>query len=396
MENQVQQKTFNAVSKVPSVIELKDKLLPLAKQFSTEIANLRTDEENRRLLMTFIFKLADTKDKNQVSVLRTCSQESIQECAYRILLDGYDLSKNQASLIPYGSKLTVQPEYFGNVSRLYDKYKISIRGCVIHKDDKVTITINEKGIRLIKHETCWENFSKPIVGAWASAWDEKGELVDTDIMTMVDIQKSWLQGRNGTSVHNKFPNEMSRKTVESRLAKHLYNKRAGINELTAEELEESFEETEQRKNVEAVDVNFESVETPKEETTSTQPIQEEETQQYQSYEPNYEQPTFDSVDTSYDESFDNQGTVNDFFGTPSEQEETVQQTPTPVVEEGGIIDMSNATAQEIVQMNFPINTILIVKYSVYKALTSEMGLGFSIVASTYNAAKKTTQIKKTA
>ena len=55
MENQVQQKTFNAVSKVPSVIELKDKLLPLAKQFSTEIANLRTDEENRRLLMTFIF-----------------------------------------------------------------------------------------------------------------------------------------------------------------------------------------------------------------------------------------------------------------------------------------------------------------------------------------------------
>lgn len=393
MENQVQQKTVNAVVKTPTAIELKEKLLPIVKQFNEEFPSTRSEEENRHLLMTFIFKLVDAKGTGNTLALKTCTQESIQECAYRVLIDGYDLSKNQASLIPYGSKLTVQPEYFGNVSRLYDKYKISVRGCVIHKDDKVTITINEKGIRLIKQETCWENFSKPITGAWASAWDEKGELVDTDLMTMAEIQQSWLQSRNGTTVHKKFPNEMTRKTVESRLAKHLYNKRAGINELTTEDLDESFEDLEQKNNVNAVDVNFESVETPKEETT---PIQEEESQQYQSYEPNYEQPTFESVDTSYDESFDNQGAVNDFFGTPSEQEQPVQQEPTPVVEEGGIIDMSNATAQQVVGMNFPINTILIVKYSVYKELTGGMGLGFQIVASTYNAAKKTTQIKKIA
>ena len=65
---------------------------------------------------------------------------------------------------------------------------------------------------------------KPIIMAYAVASDmTTGEVIDSDIMSITEIKKSWAKSKNGGSVSKEFPHEMARRTVTNRLAKHIIN-----------------------------------------------------------------------------------------------------------------------------------------------------------------------------
>lgn len=242
-------------------------VLPFAESYN-QIFNGKVDEsEAKHLMIVFAQKLGNTFDKAGLPVIKTCSVDSIRQVAYEILNKRLDLSKSQTSLIAYGDKLTLQDEYFGKIALCKRELGISIRGTIIHDGDAVEINIDQRGLRTITHKTNWQNYSKKITGAWAAAYNEKGELVETDIMTFDEIYTSWMQSKGGIkATHKNFTNEMCRKTIEGRLAKHIYNKSDNNSNLynSYDDMDE-FEEPEQgySNNDNVVNVDFEPRVEPK-------------------------------------------------------------------------------------------------------------------------------------
>lgn len=200
-------------------------LLPLVKEFARLFPNNANEEEDTRLIMNFALALNGVKTKSGQPAVNVCSKESIYQCGLDILNKKLDLSKNQVYLIAYGDKLQLQDSYFGRVALVKRELGISIRGSIIHDGDKIDITVDETGLKHITQKTSWENINKNITGAYAIAYDKDGKVIESDIMTFQEIWTSWLQSQGGIKdTHKKFANEMARKTVEGRLAKHIYQK----------------------------------------------------------------------------------------------------------------------------------------------------------------------------
>ena len=175
---------------------------------------------------SFVLAVSTLQDKNKHRALDVCTPQSIIASMQKMLSRGIDLNKKQGYLIVRGETLCLDVGAFGNVKIMKDATGFDMFSNVIYDGDKVKITRRKDGSQVIEVQTSWNNIkSAQIVGAYAVVSDrQNGKVIDSDIMTMEEIRVSWAQSSNSSlETHKKFPHEMCRKTVESRLAKRLVN-----------------------------------------------------------------------------------------------------------------------------------------------------------------------------
>lgn len=172
---------------------------------------------------SFWLQLVQTKDKNGNSALKVCTEESIRYVMHEILNKGLDPMKKQGYLIVYGTELSLNPGAFGRIREARAATSLrEFNSSVIHEGDRIEIKKERGRTIILEHETSWANLSKPIIGAYATAVFDDGTTM-SDIMTKADIDKSRAKSKTGGNVYKEFPEEMSKRTVESRLAKYLIN-----------------------------------------------------------------------------------------------------------------------------------------------------------------------------
>ncbi len=170
--------------------------------------------------------LQDMKDKANLPVLQSSTPDSIANSLFNMVVQGLNPAKRQCSFILYGNKLTLQREYAGSIAlaRRYSTMK-NIYAGVIYKGDVFEFAIDTTtGMKKItSHTQRMENLDdSKIIGAYAVVTFDDGS-VNTEIMTMAQIQKSWEQGptKGKSPAHTNFPGEMAKKTVINRACKLL-------------------------------------------------------------------------------------------------------------------------------------------------------------------------------
>lgn len=171
--------------------------------------------------------IQSTVDRNKQPVLQTCSKISIANALLDMVIQGLNPAKKQCYFIPYDGSLDMQRSYFGDQAAVMSALNLQKKpyACVIYKDDIVTVGFREDdGEKIvISHETSFENIGKQIVGAYAILYTNDG-VKHYEIMNWEQIQKSWSKTKvSNNSTQKDYPEEMARRTVLRRIAKHWMN-----------------------------------------------------------------------------------------------------------------------------------------------------------------------------
>lgn len=170
--------------------------------------------------------IQETKNIAKQPVLEACTKESIANALFNMAVAGLNPLKKQCSFIAYGNKLMMQREYQGSIA-LAKRYGLkSVKANVILKGDVFEFETNgDTGRKKVKnHIQTIDSLDGEILGAYAIVEMEDGNL-DTEIMTMAQIRKSWEQGptKGSSPAHKNFPDQMSCKTVINRAVKGIIN-----------------------------------------------------------------------------------------------------------------------------------------------------------------------------
>lgn len=180
--------------------------------------------------------LQETVDKDKRPALSVCTKSSIANALLDMVIQGLNPAKAQAYFIVYGNILTLQRSYFGTkaVALRVAKNLDDIFAEVVYKEDSLTYRI-DKGRRIVEeHKQKLSDIkNESIIAAYAVAVDKEGEVVRSELMTIDQIKQAWKQSKmkpvleNGNikpgSTHARFTEEMAKKTVTNRLAKHFIN-----------------------------------------------------------------------------------------------------------------------------------------------------------------------------
>ncbi len=165
-----------------------------------------------------------TKDKQGRPALEVCTRESIEQAVQNYVSKGLNVAKKQCYPIVYGNTLTLSESYFGKQKQAHSYAGVTINSNVIYEGEKVNIIVRPNGTKIIEHTPDFSKFNTDkIVGAYAIAVNDNGDVVDSDIMTIAEIKKSWAKSQSGGTVHKEFPVEMARKTIIGRIAKRFIN-----------------------------------------------------------------------------------------------------------------------------------------------------------------------------
>lgn len=170
-------------------------------------------------------QLQELKDRNNQPVLEVCSRNSVATAILKMAIQGLSLAKNQCYLIPYGNQLTFQRSAYGSVALAKRVSNVTeIKGVVIFQDDEFSFEILPTGRKNITcHKQTLESIATGAIrGAYAIITFSDGS-TDVDVMTYGQISASWSQGKAGTKTHEKFPEEMCKKTIINRAAKTFIN-----------------------------------------------------------------------------------------------------------------------------------------------------------------------------
>lgn len=167
--------------------------------------------------------LQETKDRNNKPVLEVCTKESVANALLKMIILGLNPAKRQCSFIAYGNQLACQREYQGTIAIARRHGVKEVTAEAVFKGDVFEYIIDpETGTKKVtKHEQKLENIeSGVVVAAYATKFYEDGRKV-TEIMSMSQIKKAWMQGatKGESTAHKNFPDEMAKKTVIGRLLK---------------------------------------------------------------------------------------------------------------------------------------------------------------------------------
>lgn len=167
------------------------------------------------------------KDHNDI--LTGCTQPSIANALMDMVTMGLSVQKQQGYFIKYGSQCHFQRSYFGNVTiaRRYGMKDITAN--IVYEGDTFEAEADpETGhLRLVKHVVdLFRDENAPMKGAYAVVTMADGSSY-MELMTMSQIKAAWRQSKNyrdgGNGVHQKFPDQMAKKTVLNRLLKSIVN-----------------------------------------------------------------------------------------------------------------------------------------------------------------------------
>lgn len=201
--------------------------------------------------------IQDTKDKNGRTALDVCTKASVVNSLLNMCIQGLQPSKRQCYFITYGNQLQLFRSYFGTQCALRRAVPgvHKIVADLVRYNDEVEWATSEYGERYVARIVSdpFENADKPYKYGFCNIYDHRGELLASCVMSWADIQTSWKQSRNwkaADGVHQKFPEEMAKRTLINRACKNLLNGSADIDAVVAG----AFNQT--------TDAEYEKVETP--------------------------------------------------------------------------------------------------------------------------------------
>lgn len=177
--------------------------------------------------------LQQTQDRNKRPALEVCTRDSIANALLDMVVQGLNPAKKQGYFIVYGNQLVFQPSYFGTMAVTYRVTNAKeINANVIYEGDEVDYEVVNGKITNLKHKQKFGNIDKDkIIGAYCTIVLKDGNLF-TEVMTMDEIRQAWAQspmwGKNQEkeregSTHDKFRQEMAKKTVINRTCKKFIN-----------------------------------------------------------------------------------------------------------------------------------------------------------------------------
>jgi len=235
--------------------------------------------------------LQDVKDKQGNPALSVCTKDSIANSLLDMVVQGLNPAKKQCYFIVYGKILTCQRSYFGMMAVTKNATAAKdIFAEVVYKGDEFAFEIVRGKKKVSKHIQSLTNIEKgEIVGAYCTLVDAEDREF-TEFMTMAEIKQAWKQSKMNSeadnSTHNKFPQEMAKKTVINRACKIFLNssddsslvmKHYRRTENAAEQAEAEADIAEHA-NREAIDVEYQYNDEPQREPTKQEPEANEEQQ----------------------------------------------------------------------------------------------------------------------
>lgn len=209
----------NIADKVLSKVELLEQTggLLLPKDYSAANA-----------LKSAFLVLQEIKDKNDKYALEVCTETSVANALFEMVIKALNPMKKQVSFIVRGNKLYSDPSYFGNVAlakRVGGLEKI--KAIPIYEGDIFEYDyVPETGqVKITNHKSKLENIDiTKIKGAYAIYKLADGS-IDVELMSMDQIRKAWDQGpmKGKSGAHINFTDQMACKTVINRACKLLIN-----------------------------------------------------------------------------------------------------------------------------------------------------------------------------
>jgi len=199
----------------------------LTQQFKDKQANGLTvpaDYSPDNALMGAYLWLKDHND-----VLTECTPASIANALMDMVTMGLSVQKQQGYFIKYGRQCHFQRSYFGNVTiaRRYGMKDITAN--VVYEGDTFKAEADPASghLKLVEHVVdLFRDENAQMKGAYAVVTMYDGSSY-MEMMTMPQIKAAWRQSKNyregGNGVHQKFPDQMAKKTVLNRLLKSIVN-----------------------------------------------------------------------------------------------------------------------------------------------------------------------------
>lgn len=191
--------------------------------------HLPRDYSPENALKSAYLALQEVKDSNGKFALDTCSQTSIVNALFDMVVQGLNPAKKQCYFIAYGANLQCQRSYFGDMALAQRACPgIQIYYDVVYEGDDLVLSKHLGRTTIARHETKLENIDgKKIAGAYCGVIDAHGEDLGVVVMSWEQIQKSWSKSKTykpgGSSPHNEFPDQMALRTVIRRRLKPIIN-----------------------------------------------------------------------------------------------------------------------------------------------------------------------------
>lgn len=237
--------------------------------------------------------LQSTMDKNGKPALQSCTRDSVANALLDMVVQGLNPAKKQCYFIVYGNKLICQRSYFGSMHLVKEVAGAKeVHAQVVYKGDDFQYEISKGRKKIVRHVQKIENIkNENIIAAYCIIEFDDGRPDYVEIMSIDQIKQSWRkspmykEGGNGT--HQKFTEEMAKKTVINRACKVFINSSSdsnlflsAFNRADEERAEQEVaQEIVENANGTVIDVEPEYTTTDEKHVQNDQPQEQEQQQQ---------------------------------------------------------------------------------------------------------------------
>lgn len=168
--------------------------------------------------------LQEVTDKAGKPALTVCTQNSVANSLFSMVVQGLDPMKKQAYFIVRGTQLTLLRSYFGTIASAKRMAGVvDVYAEAVYEGDEFEYEIDRGVKRVTKHKQSLASIDpSKLVGAYAVVDLGPDRPQVTEIMAMTQIRQSWSKGyANGPQKDQ--PDEMARRTVINRALKRYIN-----------------------------------------------------------------------------------------------------------------------------------------------------------------------------
>ncbi|KIL46974.1 recombinational DNA repair protein RecT (prophage associated) [Jeotgalibacillus alimentarius] len=227
MSNQVQQGQNNTPAESNKKNEIVTRVAEKVQQMVEDNQiNIPENYSIVNAIQAAYFKLTEIDFKKKTSLMDSATKESVAFSLQDMAIQALSVAKNQGYFIVYGDKMQFVRSYHGTQAVIKRMSGVKdLWANVIWKGEEFEVEYNERGQLAFKsHKVDWKaatGSKDDIEGAYCIIERDDGVQFLT-VMTMDEIKTSWSQS-NMTTVQNKYPQEMAKRTVINRAAKAFIN-----------------------------------------------------------------------------------------------------------------------------------------------------------------------------
>lgn len=227
MTNQLQRKQNNAPAESNKQNALVTKV---AEKVQSMVENNQINIPENYSIVNAVqaayFKLTEVDFKKKTALIDTATPDSVAFSLQDMAIQALSVAKDQGYFIVYGDKMQFVRSYHGTQAVIKRMNGIKdIWANVVWKGETLDVEYNERGQLAFKeHKADWKAATgkkEDIEGAYCIIERDDGIQFLT-VMTMDEIKVSWSQS-SMTAVQDKYPQEMSKRTVINRAAKAFIN-----------------------------------------------------------------------------------------------------------------------------------------------------------------------------